>query len=86
MLKIQTATLTFNSSYEENSTLSLVSASGWSVGIGSKLGVEGGEKKTLEFTGRVGSGRVVTVKELTYNIKRIRDCEVELIIIIIKKR
>ena len=74
-------TFTFNSRYEENSTLSLVTASGWSVGIGSKLGVGGREKKTLEFTGRVGSGRVVMVKELTYNIKRIRYCEVELFIL-----
>lgn len=96
---------TFTSSYQENSTLSLVASSGWSVGIGSKLGggamgatgevnatgsysrsktktsaSEHGETKTLQFSGRVGAGSVVSVKELTYNITRKRDCDIELIV------
>ena len=41
---------------------------------------EHGETKTLEFNGRVGAGCVVTVKELTYNITRKRECDIELIV------
>ena len=96
---------TFTSSYQDNSTLSLIRKSGWSVGIGSKLGggamgataevnatgsygrsktktsaSEHGETKTLQFSGRVDAGSVVTVKELTYNTTRKRECDIELIV------